>query len=423
MMWTSTGVEPVAAMGPAAPKSYRMGTHRLIPPEETLRRVCPLMREMGITRIANLTGLDWIGLPVVAVCRPNARSLSVSQGKGLDLAAARASGLMEAVESYHAEHIDLPLRRASYEELRTNHPVVAVDALPRLSVNSFHPAMRLLWVEGRDLLDGTPLWLPFELVHTDFTLPLPDGSGSFLMSSNGLSSGNHPLEAISHGLCEVVERDATTLWHLRSEESQHQTRLELSTVDDPVCLQVLERFERAGMEVAVWETTTDVGLASFSCLLAERSPEPLRPRAPTSGAGCHPAREVALLRALTEAAQVRLTLISGARDDMGVARCYEAFRDPAVWRLQVERMHREPPVRHFQDVPSFVGRSFDEDVAWELERLAAAGLHQVVVVDLTRPEFRIPVVRVVVPGLEALHDAPGYVPGTRGRETLMERGR
>src|SRR5690242_12498019 len=212
MMWTSTGVEPVAATGPAAPKSYRMGTHRLIPPEETLWRVCPLMRDMGITRIANLTGLDWIGLPVVAVCRPNARSLSVSQGKGLDLAAARASGLMEAVESYHAEHIDLPLRRASYDELRMNHPVVAVDALPRLSVNSFHPAMRLLWVEGRDLRDGMPLWLPFELVHTDFTLPLPDGSGSFLMSSNGLASGNHPLEAISHGLCEVVERDATTLW-------------------------------------------------------------------------------------------------------------------------------------------------------------------------------------------------------------------
>ncbi|WP_375767467.1 YcaO-like family protein [Archangium gephyra] len=423
MMWTSSVVEPVGTPGPVAPKSYRLGTHRLIPPEETLRRVRPLMREMGITRIAQLTGLDWIGLPVVAVCRPNARSLSVSQGKGMELAAAQASGLMEAVESYHAEHIDLPLRRASYDELRMSHPVVEVNGLPRLSVNAFHPAMRLLWIEGRALGDGSPLWLPFELVHTDFTLPLPEGSGAFLMSSNGLASGNHPLEAISHGLCEVVERDATTLWHVRSEASQGQTRLEPGTVDDPLCLQVLERFERAGMEVAIWETTTDVGLASFFCLLAERSLEPLRPRAPTSGAGCHPAREVALLRALTEAAQVRLTIISGARDDMGVTRCYEAFRDPAVWRHQVERMRREPPARHFQDVPTFAGRSFEEDVAWELERLAAVGLRQVVVVDLSRPEFCVPVVRVVVPGLEALHDAPGYVPGRRAREKLKERGR
>jgi ribosomal protein S12 methylthiotransferase accessory factor len=283
--------------------------------------------------------------------------------------------------------------------------------------------MRLLWIEGRDLRDGTPLWLPFELVHTDFTLPLPEGSGSFFLSSNGLASGNHPLEAISHGLCEVVERDATTLWHLGSEESRRRTRLDFDTVDDPACLQVLERFEHAGMEVAVWETTTDVGLASFFCLLAERSLEPLHPRAPTSGAGCHPAREIALLRALTEAAQVRLTLISGARDDMGISRCYEAFRDPVVWRQEVERMRRESPVRHFQDVPTFAGESFEEDVAWELERLAEAGLPQAVVVDLTRPEFHIPVVRVVVPGLEAPHDAPGYVPGGRARERLKERGR
>jgi len=379
------------------------------------------MGDMGITRIANITGLDRIGLPVVAVCRPNARSLSVSQGKGLDLAAARASGLMEAVESYHAEHIELPLLRASYDELRARHPVVEVGSLPRLSVGTFHPALRLLWIEGRDLRDGKPLWLPFELVHTDFTLPLPEGSGAFFMSSNGLSSGNHLLEAISHGLCEVVERDATTLWHLQSEEARRGTRLDLGTVDDPACLQVLERFERSRMEVAVWETTTEVGLASFYCLLAERSLEPLRPRAATPGAGCHPAREVALLRALTEAAQVRLTLISGARDDMGVSRCYAAFQDPAVWRQEVARMRTEPPVRRFQDVPTFAGQSFDEDVAWELDRLAAAGLHQGVVVDLTRPELGLSVVRVVVPGLEPPHDAPGYVPGKRGREKLKER--
>jgi ribosomal protein S12 methylthiotransferase accessory factor len=407
--------------GPVAPKAWRMGTHRLIPPEETLRRVRPLMREMGITRIANLTGLDWIGLPVVAVCRPNARSLSVSQGKGLDLAAAQASGLMEAVESFHAEHIDLPLLRASHEDLRASRPVVDVALLPRLSVHAFHPSARLLWMEGSNLRDGTPRWLPFESVHTDFTLPLPEGSGAFFMSSNGLASGNHPLEAISHGLCEVVERDATCLWHLGSEDSRRATRLALDTVDDPACVQVLERFERAGMEVAVWETTTDVGLASFHCLLAERTPEPLRPHAPTSGAGCHPAREVALLRALTEAAQVRLTFISGARDDLGLSRCYEAFRDPAVWRQEVERMRAGPPVRRFQDVPTFDGQSFDEDVAWELERLEAAGLREAVVVDLTRPGFGIPVARVVVPGLEAPHDAPGYVPGRRARERLKER--
>lgn len=408
---------------PAAPKRYRAGTHRLISPEETLRRVRPLMPVMGITRIANITGLDRLGIPVVTVCRPNSRSLAVSQGKGLDLTSAKVSGLMEAVEAYHAEHITLPLTLATYNELRFSRPLVDVTRLPRVSVGSFHANLRLLWIEGLDLLGNTPRWLPFELVHTDYTLPLPSGSGSFFMSSNGLASGNHLLEAISHGLCEVVERDATTLWHLRTAEERQRTRLDLHTVDDPGCREVLERFDRAGVDVAVWETTSDVGLSSFFCMTAERDPEPFRPLYPTTGAGCHPARQVALSRALTEAAQVRATLISGSRDDLGVARYYEALQAPDLWRHVQKLMRSGEPVRHFQEAPSFEGDSFDEDVAWELERLAAVGLEQVVVVDLTKPTFGIAVARVVVPGLEAIHDAPGYVPGARARRLLEEHPR
>ncbi|RKG88422.1 hypothetical protein D7V88_14355 [Corallococcus terminator] len=408
-------------MGRRVPKGYRTGTHRSVSPEETLRRVRPFMSRMGITRIATLTGLDRLGVPVVSASRPNARSLSVSQGKGLDLTAAKASALMESVESFHGEHIRLPLRLSSHDALRASQPVVDVAALPRVSGSGFHPGLRMLWIEGRDLRVGAPVWLPFELVHTDFTLPLPDGSGAFPMTSNGLASGNHLLEAISHGLCEVVERDATTLWSLQTETARRHTRLRLDTVDDPACLQVLAQVERADMEVALWETTTDVGLPAFLCTVAERFLDPLRPRAPTTGAGCHPCREVALLRALTEAIQIRTTFISGARDDLGNASCYADYLDPERWRQEVARMRGEQPVRCFQDVPTFAGQSFNEDVAWELERLVAAGLKQVVVVDLTWPEFGIPVVRVVIPGLEPLFEVAGYVPGTRGRQKLEER--
>jgi ribosomal protein S12 methylthiotransferase accessory factor len=99
-------------------KAYRKGTHRTLTPTDTLERARPLLSNLGITRIANVTGLDRIGIPVVMVCRPNARSIAVSQGKGLNLDAAKASGLMEAVETYHAEHITLPLLLGSYAELR-----------------------------------------------------------------------------------------------------------------------------------------------------------------------------------------------------------------------------------------------------------------------------------------------------------------
>src|SRR5437762_12972273 len=108
-------------------KAYRAGTHRSVAPEETIRRAWRLAPVMGITRIANVTGLDVIGVPVVTVCRPNARSLAVAQGKGLTLAAARASGLMESVECYHAENITLPLVLASHEGLRYTRTVASVD--------------------------------------------------------------------------------------------------------------------------------------------------------------------------------------------------------------------------------------------------------------------------------------------------------
>jgi ribosomal protein S12 methylthiotransferase accessory factor len=72
-------------------------------------------------------------------------------------------------------------------------------------------------------------------------------------------------------------------------------------------------------------------------------------------------------------------------------------------------------------VPCFSGDTFEEDVNWELTRLRAAGLGQVVVVDLSRPGLGIPVVRVVIPGLEPLDNMPGYLPGARARRRRQER--
>ena len=110
------------------------------------------------------------------VCRPNSRSVAVSQGKGIDLASARASGLMEAAESYHAETITLPLRLATYEELRYQRQVVEVGELPRSRSSRFHSNLRLLWCEGRDLFNNQRVLIPYEMVHTNYTTPFPGRS-------------------------------------------------------------------------------------------------------------------------------------------------------------------------------------------------------------------------------------------------------
>lgn len=414
------GAARLSSPPPPAPKRFIAGTHRLVSPDATVARVTPYLPAMGITRIADVTGLDTLGVPVVMVTRPKARSISVSPGKGLTLSAARASGVMESIEHWHAEHIQLPLKLGTVNELRLRHHLLDVDSLPLLSVSDLHDNLRLFWVAGLDLVTGAPTWVPFEVVHTDYSLPLLAASGAFVMSSNGLASGNHPLEAVSHAICELIERDAATLWRLSGRDHQRHTRVDLSTVDAPECYELLDRVERAGVLAFVSEITSDIGVPAFSCTLVDREPNPLRPIAPMVGFGCHPARSVALLRAITEAAQSRLTVITGARDDVRV-RGNGPEEDLRAAHRFLEERGGEPAQRGFHDAPDHAGDTLDDDVAWELDRLRAAGLHQMVAVDLTRPELEIPVVRMVIPGLESLYETPGYIPGVRAQRRLSER--
>ena len=81
------------------------GTMRCRDAASTLAWVRPMLPQFGITRLANVTGLDRIGIPVWMCIRPNGRSLSVSQGKGVTAELAQASAVMESIELYHAEHV------------------------------------------------------------------------------------------------------------------------------------------------------------------------------------------------------------------------------------------------------------------------------------------------------------------------------
>lgn len=393
-------------------KGYVRGTHRLCSPAETVARVSPYLRVMGITRVANVTGLDTVGIPVVMVSRPNSRGVAVSQGKGLDLDAAKASGLMEAIEAYHAEHITLPLKLASYEELRYTHTVVDVERLPRLAGSVLDPNLPMLWIEGHDLLADESVWVPFETVHTNYTTAQRPTHPLFRRSSNGLAGGNHPLEAISHAICEVVERDARTLWSLHSPTELDASRIDLARVLAPACRDALDCFDRAGLDVHVWDMTTDIDIPAFCCTIVERTRDPFRPLFAATGSGCHLDPAVALLRAMTEAAQSRLTIISGARDD--------------IYPDQLAAMQRSPaedggsPSRAFGEAPA-ARDTFLDDLRLELAHLRAAGCDRVIVVDLTKPELGIPVARVIVPGLEASGAHPPLRYGDRAQQLLRRR--
>src|SRR5581483_9220549 len=204
--------------------------------------------------------LDRIGIPVAVAVRPNSRSVSVAQGKGLTLDQAKASALMEACESFHAEEIG-PIRRASYREIATSGGVADLAALPGTG-KPFGSDVPIGWIEGYDLLGEAPCWVPAELVHSDYTL---EPEGYFAAGSNGLASGNHLVEAVIAGICEVIERDAVALRQAAGLATQAGCRLDLASVDDPACRAVLARYEAAGIAVRVWDAGSDIGVPVFLC--------------------------------------------------------------------------------------------------------------------------------------------------------------
>jgi YcaO-like protein with predicted kinase domain len=382
------------------PKRHRLGTHRACTPRETYERWQGVARALGVTRLANVTGLDVIGLPVWVAVRPNSRGLSTSQGKGMDSDSARVSAMMEAIETWHAEHIELPVRVESAARLRQQQPLVEPAKLARYADQPLRDDAPLPWVRGWCLLQNQACWVPLEAVSTNYVAATLPGAG-LVPSSNGLASGNHLLEAISHALAELIERDAVALSGLPMRECRASLRIDPKTVPDPECQALLRMLHSAGVQVALFDLTSDLGIPVMGATIADH-PDASRWRTlpAFNGYGCHLEPSIALMRALSEAVQSRLTHISGSRDDI-VAADYARGGNADDLAALAARLAQALPQRDFRAVPRLACDSFEADIEQQLAALRRAGLARAVVVDLGQDTLGVPVVKVVVPGLGA----------------------
>ena len=355
---------------------------REIPLEVTWRRFSPLAKRVGITRIADLTGLDTLGIPVFAAIRPLGKSLSTQQGKGTSPLAAKVSALMESLETWTAENVTLPVVRGSVRSLGKR--AVDVTKLPRAKKRVDRLAGHA-WVEGRDLRTDAPLLVPLEAVTLDMTFTRPP---VFDQSSNGLASGNVLVEAIVHGLAEVLERDAEAAWR----RAGGDRRIVLDSITDPACLALIDQITAAGARVFVWDL--EGLIPAIGCAIMEDPREPAwRTLGFYQGFGAHLVPEVAIARALTEAAQTRLTYIAGGRDDF-FAFDYARATDPELLGEIWDRLAApcETPAL-FDDLERVEAATLGRELEILVER---AG--QVIVVDLTHPRLGVPVAKVIVPG-------------------------
>ncbi len=176
----------------------------------------------------------------------------------------------------------------------------------------------LPWVEGLDLFARQPFWVPEAIA----SLYCDDEAGTtdrFWQSTDGLASGNTLLEAINHGLNERIERDAVALASFLSADDIAERRVGVDAFGDDVLSDLAPRIRAAGLRLSLFDVTSDLGVPVFLAVVAPgegSDPSGWSLLDAASGSGAHPLPVRAALRAVTEAAQSRLTNISGARDDI-----------------------------------------------------------------------------------------------------------
>jgi len=245
------------------------------------------------------------------------------------------------------------------------------------------------WVDAVDLVTAEPTFLPKELIDLDFCwtndLCLP----RFRRTSNGLAIGNSMIETAMHALCEVLERDSIA--RNRAHAPAARLMVDLQSVDAPLAMPLIERFLSKGAALAIENITGETGVPVMRVWLWMNDRDPI-----FNGFGCHPDKEIALLRALTEAAQSRLGYIAGLAANL----------EPGLYhsRRMPETAMRVNARQFWADISSIAGDSMAIELSAILERVHRVTKRPVLAVDLRNPAFGIPVVTVVVPGMS--YDMP-----------------
>ena len=377
------------------PKYARETGIRAVPPEETLARVLPLLGAAGLGEPEDITSKDEIGIPVFSVDRMET-AMGVPKyynGKGVTREQAEASAVMESIERYSAEpRDDDEVVFGTYEQacdvMATIPPADMI--LPIWALDNLQGA-EIAWTEGWDILRGERVWVPACAVFYPY---IPDTDLQlFKYHTNGLASGNNMEEAVLHATFELVERDA---WSI----AEYRNLPVPDVIADPDSLpgKLIARFAEHGVEVHLKDLTCDTGIPTIGAAaddVATKDPEML-----TIGVGTHLDPEIAAVRAITEVAQSRATHRDGKKINAQLQRATVQMGYERVKELNRLWFGEGRGSVNLSDIPDGSTDDVLDDIEVVLGSLMNAGFDSVIAVDLTRPELGVPVVRMIVPGLE-----------------------
>lgn len=379
--------------------TYFEGTHRVIAPEKTIENNEDKLITAGITRIADITDLDRIGLPVFTAIRPTAEdgAISIYGGKGITKDHAKASAMMEGFERYSAEkQDDDETIIATVDEISTKGEYIDPKTLnlPQKYEKEDISQIPLEWNLATDIISNKDYYVPSNAVFHPYTHD-NDIQSFFKSNTNGLASGNILEEAILHGMFEVIERDAWSIFELTH---KNYSQINLDTIESELINNTIEKFESNGIKIKLMDFTADIKVPTIAASADDTVTKDAGLL--TLGMGTHLDPEIAVLRALTEVAQSRATQINGAREDTVRADFAREAGYERMKRINKYYFRQEEDQVDFRDIENKSTTSINEDIEIVKNELIANDIKHILYTDLTRPELDISVVRAIIPEME-----------------------
>jgi thioglycine synthase len=423
------------------------GTSRIQPVEATLEKVNPMINEIGISRIANITDMDRLKIPNYSSVLPGTEDyIWVYGGKGPTKNHAKASAIMESIERFSAlqRNYTFKVIQGSYEELSKSYNILTYDEVIEPLSFTLDNKMIMDYCMGYDLLNEKDILVPAPLVIFKYMPKPPSVNPYAFYHTNGLASGNVIEEAICHALCEVIERDSTSISEFVSSAFQYhilrtiensfiQNGIKLNTIESKKFIDdngiypdvdlnnidseqikyLLKRFENCQITINIKNITSDLGIPTFIASSVEWINHDYGYL--VEGHGAHPDSRIALIRAITEVSQSRAANIQGSRDDLRKMKYdFEDSDDKRSWQFMKSTKNIK-----FSDIESFYNEDILEDIKLILAKLKKKGLNKSIIINLTNPKLNIPVVRALVPGLETFKVNKSIV-GNRAKESFKK---
>ncbi len=376
----------------SCPKHYTYDQDKACSPVETVERFQQKLKDANLDILKEVQRIDTgrLDIPVYfSVCGKDAEDMigtKKQMGKGSTPEQSKASACMELGERFSF----FSFLKNPDNFIIGDYPSMVAKGYPALPLTallqSVHDITRTP-EQLEQLLDGLPMrWTMARNLSRDEDVLVPFSWFYAINEFNGPCAGNTIEEAILQGISEVVERHVCAV--ITKDEVCTPT-VDLASVTDPVARELIDKFERNGITLYVNDFSLDTGIPTIGALAWDKTTFPEKSELVYT-AGTTPGVDKALIRALTEVAQLAGDFESGSN--------YVASGLPKPLSLDevdyVVNPGKKIPIQQVKDLS-------DDDMLQELQNCLDAlqkNNMEVLAVDTMHPELKIPAAYTIIPG-------------------------